>query len=103
MVGIHPICIIADLLEPMMRLRGLDISQADLQKIKNKIPGLMIVISEENNPPTGHSTAQDLNGKGDPDNIALLTPSTAATQELVQAELARESPIDEAANSKYTE
>jgi hypothetical protein len=45
MVGIRPVCIIANILDPTMRLSGLNLSRADEKKIKNKVLELMIVIS----------------------------------------------------------
>jgi hypothetical protein len=71
-----------------------------IKKTKNKVLEIMKTFSEKDDPPTGHSTGQDLFGTSDPDDSAPLTSYETAMQEFIRAELVRKSAIDQAAYSK---
>lgn len=63
---------------------------------------MMKTISENDNPPIGHLTACGLDCACDPDESAPLTPSTAITQESIQAQLASRPPTDDVAQSIFS-
>jgi hypothetical protein len=45
--GLHPICLIANLLDPRCKLVPLELSDADYQEIKNKVFETMKAINEK--------------------------------------------------------
>jgi hypothetical protein len=54
-VGVHPICFIANLLAPRIKLIWSKLSVDDCQEIKEKVLEMIAGIYEKINPPIGQS------------------------------------------------